>query len=141
MAGIRTSILSKHLEHTAPYIRPNDEESQTYGPHYWYIMDPAFWNGELPSVLVYNKTRQEFEKAPGIKGLSGINDNQPLIEFLNDVRNISRHYGPQIGATYSLETIVETTAQGLERGLDNAIEFLYFKVPFGYRIPFIDRFV
>ena len=141
------SDLMQHLSEDLSYSRPGDIESQIYGPNYWFILDPASYlrlNDLHVGTLVYNRSRQQFEKINlnpdediSIVDFRGVDENNPLTEFLQDSITITRKYGPAAGVEY----VLGPAHVFIRDRLYDTAEFLYYEVPFGESLPFIRRFL
>ncbi len=127
-------IILRQLTKEALYGRPGDEKTQNYASILWPIMDP-----EGPKVIAYNRDRQGFEKIDFEQFLgSWFQDrvnSQPMKDVLRDARTIKGRYGLSVGTWYAWEH----AKNKLGHRITSAAEFIYFKVPYSYNIPGLEK--
>src|SRR3989338_11335592 len=119
MSLLKGSGVIRRLSEDAPYSRPFDNQSQTYGPFFWVVRDNHISRFGI-APLVYNRTRKRFEKSDAIEGFKGLDEKQKLSEFLQDSLSVSKQYGPVTGLAYGWEHVFGTTSEKFS----DVIEFL-----------------
>lgn len=133
--------MKERLIRQASVTQLNDSMAQRYSDKFWNIPDIE----EEPSLLLYNRDRKQFEIVDSrqwlINWLQGLSNPQTLKEVLVDSRNITEKYGRSAGLWYMWECSSQRVADRGKHVVTSSAEFIYYKVPYGYNFPFIEKFI